>query len=210
MKAQLIVIEGLEGAGKSTAIECVQQLLQQVGIDQMIATREPGGTVFAEKIRDIVKATEQAEQLLPESELLLMMAARKQLVEHVIKPALAKGCWVIADRHALSTWAYQGGGRQLPDDMIQAVHHVILAEFKPDFTLYLDVDPSIGLERIGKRGQLDRIEQEDLAFFTRIRSKYLELVHTDDNIVLIDASQPLATVQQAIRAALMAYYPEFS
>lgn len=199
-KAKFIVIEGLEGAGKSTAIAVVQQWLQQKKI-QVICTREPGGTPLAEKIRTLVKENHQ-ETVAAETELLLMYAARVQLLATVIKPALQQGIWVLADRHDLSSRAYQGGGRQLSDELINGIRHAVLGDTRPDVTLYLDIDPVIGLERAKQRGALDRIEQEQLDFFIRTRQKYLAIAATDPSILVIDASQPLADVQQSIRQAL--------
>lgn len=198
--AKFIVVEGLEGAGKSTAISTVQQWLQQQG-KQVVCTREPGGTPLAEKIRTLVKEVQQ-EKVAPETELLLMYAARVQLITNVIKPALANGQWVLGDRHDLSSRAYQGGGRQLDENLLNAIRQAVLGDVRPDFTLYLDIDPEIGLERARQRGELDRIELEQLAFFQRTRQKYLEIARTEPNIVVIDAAMPLEQVQLAITQAL--------
>lgn len=197
---RFIVIEGLEGAGKSTAVETVRQWLAAQG-HQVRQTREPGGTPLAEQIRLLVKSVQQ-EQVSPVTELLLMYAARCQLVTNVIKPALAQGEWVLADRHDLSTRAYQGGGRELPEQWIEPLRQLVLGDLKPDLTLYLDIDPAIGLERARARGELDRIELEQLAFFQRTRARYREIAASEPNIVLIDAGQPLTAVQQALINAL--------
>ncbi|MDX3774028.1 dTMP kinase [Chromatiaceae bacterium AAb-1] len=199
---KFIVIEGLEGAGKSTAVATVRHWLQQHH-KEVICTREPGGTPLAEKIRTLVKEVQQ-EQVAPQTELLLMYAARVQLITNVIKPALAKGQWVLGDRHDLSSRAYQGGGRQLDEQLINSIRQAVLGDTRPDLTLYLDIDPAIGLERARQRGDLDRIEQEQLAFFIRTRQKYLEIAATEPDIQVIDASRPLAEVQQAITAVLAA------
>jgi dTMP kinase len=198
---KFIVIEGLEGAGKSTAIAQVKHYLQQLA-PQVVCTREPGGTPLAESLRNLVKQVQTSEIVAPQTELLLMYAARMQLVLNVIKPALAKGHWVLADRHDLSSRAYQGGGRQLDEHFINQLRQAVLGDLTADLTLYLDIDPAIGLERARVRGALDRIEQEQLAFFQRTRQKYLSIAATDASIVVIDASQPLAQVQQQITAAL--------
>lgn len=198
---KFIVVEGLEGAGKSSAIATVSQWLQQQQIT-VVCTREPGGTPLAEKLRTLVKQVDHAEQLAPETELLLMYAARVQLLTNVIRPALAKGSWVLADRHDMSSRAYQGGGRQLDEQLINNLRSAVLGNTRPDLTLYLDIEPAVGLSRAAARGELDRIEQEQLAFFVRTRQKYQQIAATEPNIVTIDASQPLARVQQAIVAAL--------
>lgn len=199
--AKFIVVEGLEGAGKSTAISHIQRYLQQRGKD-VICTREPGGTPLAESLRSLVKQVQTSETVAPQTELLLMYAARMQLVTNVIKPALAQGKWVLADRHDMSSRAYQGGGRQLDETFINQLRQAVLGDLRPDLTLYLDIDPAIGLERARQRGELDRIEQEQLAFFQRTRQKYLQIAASETNIVVIDASQPVTSVQQQLSAAL--------
>lgn len=198
---KFIVVEGLEGAGKSTAIAHVKHYLQQLGHD-VVSTREPGGTPLAESLRNLVKQVPSAETVAPETELLLMYAARMQLIVNVINPALADGKWVLADRHDMSSRAYQGGGRQLNEQFIDLLRQAVLGELTADLTLYLDIDPAIGLERARQRGELDRIEMEQLAFFQRTRQKYLQIAATEANIVVIDASQPLQQVQQQISSAL--------
>ena len=201
MKAKFIVIEGLEGAGKSTAVSYVEAWLKSHGIDAIEKTREPGGTPLAEKMRAIVKEIHD-EKLTTEAELLLMYAARVQLVENKIKPALAIGHWVIGDRHDLSSQAYQGGGRGIDSALIRQIKAAVLSDFKPDLTLYLDIDPSVGLQRARQRGELDRIELEAVAFFERTRNRYLELAHQDDTIHIIDAAQEPERVRQSIEAVL--------
>lgn len=201
--AKFVVIEGLEGAGKSTAVATVLAWLQAKGFD-VVQTREPGGTPLAEQIRTLVKAV-QDEAIAPETELLLMYAARSQLLANVIRPALARGQVVLADRHDLSSRAYQGGGRQIAAEVIDQIRAVVVKDTRPDLTLYLDIDPEIGLKRASARGELDRIEQEKLDFFKRTRQKYLEIAATDPSIVVIDAAKPLAQVQKSLTDALSAW-----
>ena len=200
-KGKFIVVEGLEGAGKSTAIAYVKQYLQQLGHD-VVCTREPGGTPLAESLRNLIKQVQTTEIIAPQTELLLMYAARMQLLLNVINPALAQGKWVLADRHDLSSRAYQGGGRQLDEPFINQLRQAVLGDLTPDLTLYLDIDPAIGLERARGRGELDRIELEQLAFFQRTREKYLHIAHTEPNIAIIDANQTIEQVQQSIAKAL--------
>lgn len=199
---KFIVIEGLEGAGKSTAIQRVIETLHQAGISSIVQTREPGGTPLAEKMRALVKEEHEGETLQDMTELLLMYAARVQLVETVIKPALKAGNWVVGDRHDLSSQAYQGGGRQIDSTVMASLKQITLGEFKPDFTLYLDIDPRLGLERARGRGELDRIEKMDIGFFERTRARYLELAQRDNSIAIIDAGQSLECVAQSIQQAL--------
>ena len=196
MKGKFIVIEGLEGAGKSSAITTCQAFFAEKNID-LVCTREPGGTPIAEAIRDVVKQN-WPESLSAKTELLLMYAARVQLVENIIKPALNDAKWVLGDRHDLSTQAYQGGGRQIAHHVIDSIRQVALGDFKPDFTLYLDVDPDVGLQRARGRGELDRIERENVAFFERTRARYLALAQADSSIIVINAMQDIADVQANI------------
>ncbi|KTD29621.1 dTMP kinase [Legionella maceachernii] len=200
-RGRFIVVEGLEGAGKSTAIETIQQCLQHA-VPDLVMTREPGGTRIGEAVRHLIKEKVDGETLDPRSELLLLYAARVQLVEQIIRPALENGCWVLADRFELSTFAYQGGGRGLDQDMIHSLSSFCLRGFKPDLVFYLDIDPEQGLRRVKTRGAFDRIEQESLTFFTQIRKSYLQLIKSMDNVILIEASQPLETVQESIRTQL--------
>lgn len=196
---KFIVVEGMEGAGKTSAIEVITAALKKHNID-FIQTREPGGTVLAERLREIVKSVEHQETLTVESELLLMYASRSQLLENRILPALKQGQWVIGDRHDLSSRAYQGGGRQIDDKTIDLIAQVTLKGFVPDLTLYLDIDPHIGMARARARGALDRIELEQMAFFIRVRDKYCQLASQDSGIKTVDASQPMAKVHQDISA----------
>ncbi|MFM5705567.1 dTMP kinase [Aeromonas veronii] len=202
--SKFIVIEGLEGAGKSSAVRYVTDYLQRHGINRLECTREPGGTPLAERMRAIVKEVHD-ERLTIEAELLLMYASRVQLVETRIKPALADGVWVVGDRHDLSSQAYQGGGRGIDAQLIGAIKQAVLGNFKPDLTLYLDIDPALGLQRARHRGELDRIELEQLSFFERTRTRYLELAAKDDSIVVIDAAQTPEHVKAAIERALDHY-----
>ncbi|HHP5404981.1 dTMP kinase [Aeromonas sobria] len=202
--SKFIVIEGLEGAGKSSAVRYVTDYLQRHGINRIECTREPGGTPLAERMRAIVKEVHD-ERLTIEAELLLMYASRVQLVETRIKPALADGVWVVGDRHDLSSQAYQGGGRGIDAALIGAIKQAVLGNFKPDLTLYLDIDPALGLQRARHRGELDRIELEQLSFFERTRTRYLELAAKDDSIVVIDAAQTPEQVKAAIEYALDHY-----
>ncbi len=202
-KAKFIVVEGLEGAGKSTAIAAIKQTLHRQGIDDIVNTREPGGTVLAEKMRALVKEEHQGEVLQDMTELLLIYAARVQLVENVIKPALNEGHWVVGDRHDMSSQAYQGGGRQIDPNVMSNLKQATLGDFKPDLTLYLDLDPKLGLDRARGRGELDRIEKMDISFFERSRARYLELANSDASVFIIDASQNIDQVTASIESCLI-------
>ena len=196
-KGQFIVVEGIEGAGKSSAISVIEAVLEKNDIPY-IKTREPGGTPLAESLRDIVKSASHDEVLTQETELLLMYASRSQLLANRILPALEQGTWVIGDRHDLSSRAYQGGGRQFDDSIMNAIADVTLKGFTPDLTVYLDLAPELGLGRAQARGELDRIELEKIEFFERVRNKYLELATASQSTDIIDASQAMAAVHQDV------------
>ncbi len=201
---KFIVIEGMEGAGKSSAIAVIESILNQQGIDY-INTREPGGTPLAESLRDMVKSVDHQEKLTVETELLLMYASRSQLLANKILPALAAGKWVIGDRHDLSSRAYQGGGRGFDETTINTIRDITLKGFRPDITLYLDIDPHIGLSRAKARGDLDRIELEQMDFFIRVHNKYREIAEQDESIITVDASQQMAQVHQDIEKAVVSF-----
>jgi dTMP kinase len=198
---KFIVIEGLEGAGKSTAVAIITQAISAAG-HTVVNTREPGGTAMAEAIRDVVKHDWQDENVTVEAELLLMYAARAQLVQNIILPNLQRGHWVLGDRHDMSSQAYQGGGRQIDHNMIESLRAITLKDFRPHFTLYMDVDPKEGLKRAKGRGELDRIEQEDVSFFERTRERYLLLAQQDNNCVVINTMQSIQSVHEDVKLAI--------
>ncbi len=205
MQAQFIVVEGIEGAGKTTAIRHIEAFFQKKKVNYIL-TREPGGTEMAERIREIIKAEYSNEKILAETEVLLLYAARLQLVHNVIKPALKNNIWVISDRHDLSTIAYQSGGRGVEQNVISNIKQTVLGDFSFDLCLYLDITPQTGLQRALNRGKLDRIEQESLEFFARIRSKYLELAQSNNKIITIDANQTEDQVKTEILDILNRIY----
>ncbi|MFH0256472.1 dTMP kinase [Vibrio rumoiensis] len=204
--AKFIVVEGLEGAGKSTAISTIIEILKQHSISDVVQTREPGGTALAEKLRALVKEEHEGEVLHDITELLMIYAARVQLVENVIKPALDRGQWVLGDRHDLSSQAYQGGGRQIQPEIMTNLKQTALGDFKPDLTLYLDIDPKIGLERARGRGELDRIEKMDLGFFERARACYLKAAEQDPSIMIINANQTVEQVANDLNLVLKTWF----
>ncbi|HEY0229670.1 MAG TPA: dTMP kinase [Dokdonella sp.] len=200
---KLVTLEGGEGAGKSTVLEAVRARLAGHGID-VVVTREPGGTPFGEAVRSLVLDPARAG-LCAESELLLMFAARAQLVREVIKPALGAGRWVLSDRFTDASFAYQGGGRGQPQARIADLE-AWAALLKPDLTLLLDLPVAEGLARAGARGEADRIEREAADFFERVRIAYRARAAAEPaRFRVIDASRPLDAVREAACAAIDAF-----
>lgn len=195
---RFISFEGIEGVGKSTQIQVFAASLRERGIEVLI-TREPGGTGYAEAIRAILKS-HRGEFMPPVAELLLMFAARAINVANTIRPALAQGTWVIADRFTDSTRAYQGAGRGIPRSKIDELAELAHGDTHPSLTVLLDAPVSLGLKRAERRGEADRIEREQHAFFERVRAGYLALAREcPDRIVTIDASGDLESVSEQVR-----------
>ena len=196
-----ITLEGPEGAGKTTQIQMLAEYLRGQG-RSLVLTREPGGTRLGEKVRDILLDPAQ-EEIIPDAELLLIFAARAQHLAQVIKPALKRGAWVLCDRFTDASYAYQGGGRCMSNARIAVLEDWVQAKLRPDITLLLDVPVSLGLQRAGRRSVADRFEREELDFFERVRSAYLQRAAQEPSrYCVIDAQQALADVQQSLRNAL--------
>jgi dTMP kinase len=202
-QTKFISIEGGEGAGKSTVMQFVQSHLKQAGISSVL-TREPGGTKLAEQIRGLLLHTDVNEKVEPATELLLMFAARAQHLQQFILPKLATGEWVVSDRFIDASYAYQAGGRNLDIGFIEALDKYVVGHAYPDLTLLLDLPPEIGFERAAKRGNgRDRIEQEKIDFFKRVRDVYLQRAQKDPaRIKIIDASRSVQAVEEQVAAAL--------
>ena len=200
---KFIVIEGAEGVGKSTNREFVHQQLQQNGID-VCCTREPGGTPLGEHLRSLL--LEPGQSIGDDAELLLMFAARAEHLEEVIRPALQQGQWVLCDRFTDASYAYQGGGRGIDVERIASLERWVQRGLKPDLILLLDAPAAVGLQRVHKRGGIDRFEQEAIEFFERVRQTYLARAIGDpERYRIIDATQALEQVQAQIKATLTAY-----
>lgn len=197
-KGYFISLEGVEGVGKSTVFQFMQTYLTEQGVD-LVTTREPGGTPVAESIRDVLLRHHE-EPMAIETEVLLMFASRAQNIAAVIEPALNQGRWVLADRYVDASFAYQGGGRQVDMARLQTIADWTIGSIMPNKTLLLDAPVEVGLQRLKERGNKDRIEQEAAEFFCRVREAYLQLAANDpDRYTIIDASQPLQAVQQAVQ-----------
>ena len=205
-RGKFITVEGQDGAGKSTNIAFVHQLLEQRGIDVLL-TREPGGTKLGEELRRLILDGHEYN-IDATAELLLIFAARAQHLKETITPALNQGSWVLCDRFTDATFAYQGGGRGLPMGHVQQLQTLVQAGLQPDLTLLLDVDINTGLSRARQRAahQPDRFEGEQILFKTRVRKTYLQLAEQHaDRIQVVDASVDIAQVQHQIQCIIDTY-----
>ena len=198
MSGKFITIEGTEGAGKSTNLSSIEKVLIDFDISYIV-TREPGGTAVGEELRSVLLRNESIN-ISGQTELLLMFASRMQHINDVIKPALKLNKWVICDRFTDASYAYQGYGRQLNLSFISSLENLVHPDLQPDLTLILDVPVNIAMGRVYNRGNLDRFEQEDVAFFNRVRAGYKEIAKNNiDRCREIDASKDLAEVQTAVQ-----------
>jgi dTMP kinase len=201
---KLITFEGSEGSGKSTQIARLAAHLQSLN-REVVSTREPGGTETGDKIRNIIVNNAKGDELCAEAELLLFTAARAQLVREVIAPALASGKVVLSDRYLDSSTVYQGIGRNLPSDRVQQVNQFAVGEVMPDLTIVIDVPTETSLARIRQRASTlpDRMERENIDFFSKIRNGYLAIAKaTPERVVVVDGTKDQDTIEQQIWAAV--------
>jgi dTMP kinase len=208
-EGRFITLEGIEGAGKSTVAKFVREWLEARG-KRVTLTREPGGTPLAERVRQLV-LDRQGEPITPTTETLLMFAARGLHVENLIRPALARGDWVVCDRFTDATRAYQGAGRGVSRAWIEQLATEVQRGLQPDCTLLLDLPVGTGLERVKQRSgaaPTDRFEEEPARFFERVREAYLALARAEpDRIRIVNASGNVADVQKEVVAVLESLAP---
>jgi dTMP kinase len=199
--AMFITLEGGEGAGKSTSRDFVVSLLEDYQVP-FIQTREPGGTPIGEALRGLLLSKEGTAPSVT-TELLMVFAARAQHLHEVIEPALRDGKWVLCDRFTDATYAYQGYGRGFDLREIEALEALVQRGRHPDLTLLFDIDPQLGMARARQRAELDRFEEEELAFFEKVREGYLSRAECDSRFNIIDASRSITDVQHALRETLL-------
>ena len=201
MRGRFITLEGLEGCGKSTQLPLLKAWLEERG-QTVTATREPGGTPLAERIRELVLSS-TSEKVPVECELLLVFAARATHLANLIRPALDNGTWVLCDRFTDATYAYQGAGRGIPEAHIRALHSLVHGDLQPDLTLLIDVPVAVGLERARVRrgaASRDRFEVEQDDFFERVRANFLARARAEANrIKVIDGTQSIEQVTAAVQ-----------
>lgn len=207
-RGTFIIIEGGEGSGKDTQIERLKERF--AGRSDVVFTREPGGTRIGEQVRDVLMAHSTAN-IDPQTEMLLFLATRTQLIHEIIEPALARGMHVICNRFGLSTIAYQIYGRERLEhmDFLHRLNEFVIGNARPDMCILLDIAPAVGIERVMKRpGKVNRLDTEELAFHERVREGYLAHVHEFGTPVVIDADQSVDDVWQEVEKAMRTLIPE--
>jgi len=197
---KFITLEGIDGAGKSTQLAWIVELLRRAGL-QPVVTREPGGTALGEHLRALL--LDKSMAMHAETEALLMFAARREHLDKVVLPALHQGQWVISDRFTDASFAYQGGGRGLDTDKLEILEHWVQGALQPDLTLYFDVPVEVGQQRISQIKEADRFELEQASFFQRVRNAYLDRARQfPGRIQIVDSSRPLAEVKTAVEQTI--------
>lgn len=198
-KAKFITFEGVDGAGKSTHLEWFANALRQRGID-LLVTREPGGTPLGERLREILLN----HPMHAETETLLMFAARREHVEQVIRPALQRGTWVISDRFSDASFAYQGGGRGVALNKLEQLEQWVHGDLQPDLTLLFDIPIEVARQRLANNISLDRFEQEQGAFFEKVRQAYLARSQkTPARFAVIHAEKTRDEVQKSLEKIVL-------
>jgi len=200
MRGKFITLEGMDGAGKSTHIPSIIQLLESRGLE-VVSTREPGGTTLGEKLRELLLS----EAMHPETETLLMFAARREHIANVIEPALARGAWVLSDRFTDATYAYQSGGRGVSAEKVIALEQWVQGDLQPDATLLFDVPVEVSVSRLASARMPDKFERESAEFFTKIRNAYLQRASENPSrFRVINSNQALEAVQANVKEIVMA------
>lgn len=201
-RGRFITLEGIDGAGKSTQHGWLVEHLRAQG-REVVATREPGGTPLGEKLRALLLA----DPMHLETEALLMFAARREHIEQVIEPALARGAWVVCDRFTDASLAYQGGGRGLSMEKLDVLASWVLGALKPDLTLLFDAPVEVAMQRLrANTPNPDRFEQEQQGFFERVRSAYLQIAANEPGRVrIIDARQPLDSIKNILEKEIATF-----
>ena len=202
MRGKFITLEGIEGSGKSTSLDTISKILDTLDIE-FIITKEPGGGPLGKDLRKIL--LDKKTSISPEVELLLMMADRKNHIDTIVEPSLKKGVWVISDRYFDSSYAYQGGGRQIDTSKIDLLTELLKLPI-PDLTILFDLSPEIALQRAKNRSELDRFESEPIDFHQRIREAYLNLANDNmERYVVIDASKDIQNVKDQVQKKVIQF-----
>jgi len=201
MRGKFITLEGIEGSGKTTQLDFIVDYIKKSSID-VVCTREPGGTLVGEKIREILLDND-LPKMHSDTELMLMFAARVEHIKQVIEPALNNGSWVVSDRFYDATYAYQGYGRDISLHHIDQLRSFSVGTLEPDVTFLLDVSLDVSMQRVTSRGNKDRFENEKMDFYKKVRDGYLSIAkHNSERVCLIDANQEISDVQLDIQRQL--------
>ncbi|MBI3939048.1 MAG: dTMP kinase [Betaproteobacteria bacterium] len=203
MRGKFITLEGIDGAGKSTHLAWLAEKLRSRGLDVTV-TREPGGTAVGENLRELL--LDRAQRMHPETEAMLMFAARREHLDKVILPALARGTWVLCDRFSDATFAYQGGGSGVAWDKLQALEHWVQDGLQPDLTLYFDVPPEVGLRRVSGVRLPDRFEQERDGFYRNVREAYLRRAREfPERVQVLDGTHSVSEIQKELESIIASH-----
>ena len=195
---KFITLEGVDGAGKTTHIEFIKNYLSELNINYVM-TREPGGTALGEKLRDILLH----DEMNPQTETMLMFAARNEHIDKVIRPNLIKGVVVISDRFTDATYAYQAGGKGVKDEKIDILKKWVQEDLRPDLTFLFDLSVEVSIERLNKTRNLDKFEREDKSFHKKIREKYLTLVEAaPERFCVLNSEASIEKIQNQIKLKL--------
>lgn len=207
-RGKFITVEGIDGAGKSTHLAWLERFLQDKGLE-VVVTREPGGTALGEALRQLL--LDHRQVMHPETEALLMFAARREHLDKVILPALDRGTWVVSDRFTDASFAYQGGGRGVAQSKLDNLEQWVQAELSPDLTVYFDVPVIVGRERLQSTRVADRFEMESNLFFERVRQAYLQRAEQfPQRIRVVDGSRLLAEVKTAVAEIVEDFWSDLS
>lgn len=203
---KFITIEGVDGAGKSSHVETIVQQLSLLGT-QVIHTREPGGTQLGEKLRDILLH----EPMSPETETMLMFASRREYLDAVIRPALSQGQFVVCDRFSDSSWAYQGGGKQVSPETLASLETMVHGDMQPGLTFLFDLPVEVSLQRLAGTGKLpDKFESMGPDFFQRVRQSYHDRARSNHRIRIIDSNRPLPEVAETVLSILQEHIEKYA
>lgn len=201
MRGRFITFEGIDGAGKSTQIDVIEETLRARGLE-VIRTREPGGTPLGEVIRKELLSV----SMDPSTETLLFFASRAEHIAKVIRPAIERGAWVLSDRFTDATYAYQVGGRGFPAHKVEELERWTHGDLQPDRTVLFDIEPEVAAERVARARNLDRFEKENLDFFKRVRQAYLTRAKQSPNrFLIIDSMQDKGTVSAILRKEFLSW-----
>ncbi|WP_343154620.1 dTMP kinase [Buchnera aphidicola (Pseudoregma panicola)] len=202
-KSKFIVLEGIEGSGKTEMSRYLKKILKKKNIKKIISVRQPGSTIISEKLRSILKTEVKNEKIYNKTEILLFYASRIQLLKNKIFPYLKKGYWVISDRHNLSTIAYQTVYKKNNKKIIKILSNILIKNMDPDLTIYFDTLPIIGLNRISTRKNIDRIEKRSINFFLKVRKNYIKEIKKISKKIIINASLDKEYVKKTLKKKII-------